>query len=88
MKKKRANINWDKSYMLTAEQVGLLGLEDKSVAELNTRSKNIPDLARLADAMDHLTVGDLRKWAEDHPEDLTNQIIDVAARDKAKRIRE
>ncbi len=26
-----SNINWDKSYLLTAEQVALLGLEDISV---------------------------------------------------------
>jgi len=82
------NINWEKSYRLTAEQVSLLGLDGKSVAELKTRSKHIPDLARLADAMEHLTVGDLRKWAEDHPEELTDHIIEVAAKDKAERIRE
>jgi len=88
MSRKQVNINWDKSYMLTAAQVGLLGLEDTSVAELKTGSKHIPDLARLADAMDHLTVGDIRTWAEDHPAALTDHIIEVAAKDKAKRIRE
>ena len=57
------SIDWGKSYLLTAEQVSLLGLHGKSVNDLDTTS-DIPDIARLADAMDRLTVADLRKWNE------------------------
>ena len=60
-----SNINWNKSYLLTAEQVALLGLTEKSVAELGKTSQSIPDLARLADAMGSLTVDDLSRWKDE-----------------------
>ena len=63
------NINWDKSFILTADQVATLGLEHKSIAELGTRhmmADRIPDLAHLADALENLTLADLARWQEAH----------------------
>ncbi len=75
MSRKRINISWDKSYLMTAEQVSLLGLLGISVHELNTH-RDVPRLAHLAEAM------------ENHPDSLVEQMIEIAAHDKAKRIRE
>ena len=59
-----SNINWDKSYLLTAEQVGLLGLNDISVTEIGSLAgtTSVPGLAQLAEAMDNLSVADLARW--------------------------
>ncbi len=66
---RKSVIDWDKSYLLTAEQVNLLGLLGTSVNDLDTSVDvpdvpDVPNLARLADAMNRLTVVDPAKWKE------------------------
>lgn len=55
-----SNINWDKSFFLTAEQVSLLGLDGISINLMSIAE----DAPRLAEALNRLTVSDLSKWAK------------------------